>query len=230
MSEPRIVLVGATGLIGREISARAARLEGVSLTAIARRAVELPRGANVEPLVADPRDWPHAIEAARAGVLAIALGTTWTAAGRDEAAFRAVDQDLVLSCARAARAAGARRCIVVSSIGARASSRSFYLKVKGEVEDALVGLGFERLDILRPGLLRGARDGEARPAERLAMLASPLTDSLLRGGLRRYRSIPARTVAAAILAIAGDERPGRFDHEHDAIVEAAKRLAGPVRR
>src|SRR5687767_6541497 len=109
MSDPvRIVLVGATGLVGTTLIARAARREGYRLTALARREVALPEGARMELLVADPAKWGEAIAVAEASAIVIALGTTWRAAGRDEAAFRAVDKDLVLACARAAKAAGVR--------------------------------------------------------------------------------------------------------------------------
>ena len=230
MSEPlRVVLVGATGLIGTTLIARVVGRERYRLTAIARREVALPQGARMELLVADPANWGEAIAAANASVIVIALGTTWRAAGRDEAAFRAVDKDLVLASAQAAKAAGVRQCIVVSSVGALASSGNRYLRVKGEVEDALAKLKFERLDILRPGLLRGPR-AERRPAERLAMLASPLADRFLHGGARKYRSVRATTMADAILALAVEKPRGRFVHEHDAIVRAAAKLDSTARR
>ena len=220
-SEPRrIVLVGASGLIGTTVIAAAVGRDDLRLTALARREFALPKGAKMDLLVAPPSDWPGLIESARADTLVIALGTTWRAAGRDEAAFRAVDETLVLDCARAARAAGVPRCIVVSSVGADAGSRNFYLRVKGEVEAALSALGFERLDILRPGLLRGPR-AERRPAEKLAMLATPFTDRLLHGGLRRYRSVTAETMAQAILNLTVAAPTGRFVHEHDSIRAAA---------
>ena len=226
MSEPlQIVLVGATGLIGSTLVQRAVGRDRYRLIAIARREAPLPPGARMEMLVADPAEWGTAIAAADAEVIVIALGTTWKAAGKDEAAFRAVDHDLVLACAGAAKTAGVRQCLAVSSVGALSSSSNRYLRTKGEVEDALVKLHFDRLDILRPGLLRGAR-GETRPAERLAMLASPLTDALMHGGLRKYRSVRATQVADAILALAAEQPRGRFVHEHDGIVRAARKLAG----
>lgn len=225
MSEPlRVALVGATGLIGATLIARAVDRTGYRLTAIARREVALPEGARMELLVADPAKWGDAIAAVDASAIVIALGTTWRAAGKDEAAFRAVDERLVLDCARAAKAAGVRQCIVVSSVGAARASRNFYLRVKGEVELALDQLKFERLDILRPGLLRGKRDGDRRIGERLAMLASPITDRFLVGGARKYRSVRATTVADAILALVMQKPRGRFIHEHDAIRRAAAKL------
>jgi len=222
MSEAkRIVLVGASGLIGSAVIAATVGRSDMRLTALARREFALPAGARMELLVADPSEWSGLIASARADVLVIALGTTWRAAGRNEAAFRAVDEKLVLDCARAAKSAGVPRCIAVSSVGADAGARNFYLRVKGEVEAALSALDFDRLDILRPGLLRGPRN-ERRPAERLAMLASPITDLLLHGGLRRYRSVTAETVARAILNLSTAGPTGRFVHEHDAIVRASR--------
>jgi len=172
----------------------------------------LPAGARLEMVVADPADWPAAIARAQPDVLVIALGTTIAAEGGDRQAFRAVDLDLVLAVARAARAAGTRQAIVVSSVGADAASRNFYLSVKGETESALTALNFARLDILRPGLLRGHRRGAPRPAEAIGQIVAPLIDPLLLGSLAKYRSIRARDVAAAILALA--QQPGRGRHVH----------------
>ncbi|MFY7837640.1 MAG: NAD(P)H-binding protein [Novosphingobium sp.] len=216
MSEPtRIVLVGATGLIGRVVMAEAVDRPDIHLVAVARREVPLPKGARLEMLLSDTEHWPDAIAAGRPHTVVIALGTTIKAVGGDKVAFRAVDHDLVLECAAAAKAAGARQLIVVSSVGAEFASKNFYLSVKGEVEDKLAKLHFERLDLLRPGLLRGHRDGPARPAERLGMMLSPLVDLLMLGKLRQYRSVRDRDLARVILSLAGAKQRGRFIHHHD---------------
>jgi len=187
----------------------------VRLTAVSRREVPLPPGARMEVLVSDTSHWADAIAAGRPQVAVIALGTTIKAQGGDKAAFRAVDYDLVLAVAKAAKDAGVRQLIVVSSVGAQFSSRNFYLSVKGETEDALAKLRFDRLDILRPGLLRGHREGPVRAAEAIGAVASPLLDLLLRGSLTKYRSVRARDLAQAILALAGAKVKGRFVHENN---------------
>lgn len=132
------------------------------------------------------------------------LGTTRRAAG-SEAAFRAVDHDLVLSFARLAAAAGAERLVLVSAVGANADSRNFYLRVKGETERALMQLSLRALDILQPSLLLGMRR-ELRAVELAAQLALGAIGPLLRGRLARWRPIAAETVAAAML---GAVRAGR---------------------
>ena len=158
MSKPtRIALVGATGLIGMSLIRLAVGRSDIRIVGISRREATLPPGARMELLVADPQNWGDAIAAANADVLVCALGTTWRKAGKDEAAFRSVDEVLVLDCAKAAKAAGLRQMIVISSVGAEPFSKSFYLRVKGEVEQKLGKVGLPRLDILRPGLLRGPR-------------------------------------------------------------------------
>ena len=224
MSKPiRIALVGATGLIGMSlIRYGVGRSDLFRIAGIARRETALPNGARMELLVAEPAGWPNAIAAANADVLVCALGTTWRKAGKDEAAFRAVDQELVLACGTAAKAAGVRQMIVISSVGADAGAKNFYLRVKGEVEQQLGKLGLPRLDVLRPGLLRGPRE-EVRPAERLGMLASPLFDLGLHGQFRKYRSIKAEQVAQAIIGLTQEKANGRFVFEHDAILRAARK-------
>ena len=81
------------------------------------------------------------------GIAISCLGTTMRVAGSRDA-FRAVDHDLVLAFAKAARDAGARHMISVSSVGAMPASGSFYLRTKAEAEAGLRKLKFERLDIL----------------------------------------------------------------------------------
>ncbi|HYD25031.1 MAG TPA: NAD(P)H-binding protein [Croceibacterium sp.] len=227
MSDPRrVLLVGATGLIGTTVMETARAHPLVRLVALTRREAPMPRGARMEMLVADPGGWGEAVAAVAPEAVICALGTTWRQAGRDEAAFRAVDHDLVLAVARAAKEAGAANFVLVSSAGAEAHAKAFYLRVKGEVEAAVAKLRFHRLDILRPGLLRGPRGGDRRPLERLGIVASPLTDRFLRGGRRGFRSIDARVVAAAALQGAREKAAGRFVHDNEAIHRLARRLEG----
>ncbi|QPC99521.1 MULTISPECIES: NAD(P)H-binding protein [Qipengyuania] len=225
MSETiRIALVGSTGLIGRTVMQACVGREDLRLTAIARREAKLPEGARMEMFVADPAQWDEVIEAIKPKAIICALGTTWKKSGQDEAAFRAVDQDLVMAVARAAKEHGVERFVHVSSVGADFASKNFYLRVKGEVERDLGKLRLGRLDILRPGLLRGTRENDRRVAERLGIAAAPLVNLALQGQYRKYRAIKAETVADAALALAKRNARGRFVHDNDAIVRAAKSL------
>lgn len=206
------LIVGATGLVGRAVIDA---FGDQRVTVVARRSVEGLAPHHSER-IAPPENWPDIIAAEKPTVLICCVGTTIRQAG-SQAAFRAVDHDLILAAARGARQGGTAHMIIVSSVGASAKASNFYLRTKGETEDALGTLGFERLDLLRPGLLLGDRPGPPRLGEGLATIAAPLADALLHGSFRRYRSIQGATVAAAVVELAGHGGSGVYIHENDAI-------------
>jgi uncharacterized protein YbjT (DUF2867 family) len=211
----RILLAGATGLVGFQTLQH---LESDDLHTISRRPVAA-KPSGIEAHIAEIADWPSIIAEAKPDVVICCLGTTIKTAGSKEA-FAAVDFGLVTSFATAAKTAGARHMIAISSIGASANAASFYLAIKGQTEAALQALAFERLDILRPGLLRGNRE-EIRSGEALGIMLSPVTDALMHGPLRRYRSIASAVVAKAIANLAHKGGHGSFIHENDAIAALA---------
>jgi uncharacterized protein YbjT (DUF2867 family) len=113
--------------------------------------------------------------------------------------------DCVMAFARAAKEAKAQRFIVISSAGADAQSKNFYLRTKGEMENAVASMGFPATEILQPGLLMGLRS-QMRPLELGAMAVMPLVNPFLRGPREAFRCISVKTVAAAIV---GATRSGR---------------------
>jgi len=211
----KVVIAGATGLVGKQLVVELAGQAGVETHILVRRDPgRVPAGVIVH--VVDPKDWHAVVASIKADVAISCLGTTMKSAGSKDA-FRAIDFELVAAFAHAARQAGARHMIAVTSVGTSPRAANFYLKTKSEAEAAMVEAGFDRVDFLRPGLLTGGERPESRPAESVAILLAPLTDRLTVGGLSRYRSIPAHMVAQAIarLAVTGGE--GRHIHQNDAI-------------
>ena len=196
-----VLLAGATGLIGQ---AYAAAWQGPgTLHLLVRR--PLASSAPLQQVhVVDFAALP-ALPAADAALCA--LGTTIAVAG-SQAAFRAVDFDAVLNFARAARAAGARKFAVVSSLGADRHSSNFYSRTKGEMEVAVAGLGFDSVIVARPSLLTGNRRALGQPlraGERLAQaFAAPLAPLIP----RRWRPIAAATVARALHRALLQAEPG----------------------
>ncbi len=138
------------------------------------------------------------------------LGTTIRKAG-SQPAFREVDFDYVVSLGRWGLEHGASHFLVVSAMGADAGSRVFYNRVKGEMEAAVSKLGYASVDIFRPSLLLGARK-ESRPGERIGEAALAVLNPFLLGSWRHYRSIPAETVARAMVEKARAAVPGVHIH------------------
>jgi uncharacterized protein YbjT (DUF2867 family) len=146
------------------------------------------------------------------------------AAGSREA-FRRVDHDYVVAFGKLALALGARSLAVVSSVGADPAARSFYLRVKGEMEHELRSLGLPSLVILRPSLLLGERR-EARLGERAGELGLRLASPLLKGSLARYRPVHAHTVALAAVAAGRGAAAGVLILEHAELERWAATPAG----
>jgi uncharacterized protein YbjT (DUF2867 family) len=202
----RVALVGASGLIGRELAAcLAADPACAELHLVLRRPLPaVDTSAKVQV---------HRLGAAGMPALApiddalCALGTTIKTAG-SQTAFRTVDFDAVLAFATRAREAGATRLAVVSALGANPKSGNFYTRVKGEMEAAVAALGFDCVVIARPSLLAGDRAALGQPVrigERMALAVTGPLGALIPKALR---PIKATTVARGMLAALQQARRG----------------------
>lgn len=127
------------------------------------------------------------------------LGTTMKKAGSKEA-FLKVDLDMVVEFAKKAKEAGINRFALVSSIGANPKSSNFYLRTKGQAEEELKKIGFERLVIVRPSLLLGKRN-EKRLGEDIGKAIYYIFRFLFIGPLKKYRGIMDEDVAKAMIVL-----------------------------
>ncbi|MFH1810580.1 MAG: NAD(P)H-binding protein [Pseudomonadota bacterium] len=205
-------LAGASGMVGQQLLQQMLDDSALSVVALGRRRVERTH----ERLLQVQLDFTDAtaFDALPAPDLALcSLGTTRKKAG-SAVAFRAVDFDAVRTFAQAARRRGALTFLHVSSIGANPRSRTLYTAVKGEIEEAVAGLGFDSCYAFRPSILDGRR-AESRPLEHLGLMIT----RVLAPVLGPYRPTPATAVAQAMLAAAREPRPGAH------IVEAGTILA-----
>lgn len=135
------------------------------------------------------------------------LGTTMKKAGSKEQ-FWKVDHDYPLALARISKDNGAKKFLLVSALGADADSSIYYNQVKGRIETAIDGVGFDSYHIFRPSLLLGPRD-EKRSGEEAAKTFYRIFDFLIP---LKYKGVEGSRVAEAMLSYAKDERPGRFLH------------------
>ncbi|HUL68676.1 MAG TPA: NAD(P)H-binding protein [Gemmatimonadales bacterium] len=208
----RVLLLGATGLVGSEcLRQMVADPVFERVLVLARRSLRAEdRAPKVVEQLVDFDQLESIKPSTPVDAVMCALGTTIKQAGSQER-FRAIDYGYPLAAARLALAQGARHYLLVSSLGADARSRVFYSRVKGELEAAISALPFRTVSILRPSLLLGDRQ-ERRVGEllmkRVAFLFPP-----------KWRAIHGRDVAAAMLRVAKEDLPGRR------IIESAQMLA-----
>lgn len=199
----RVVVLGATGLVGRELvqqllTGQPTLMSGsdVPPADLVRIIVRRPSGITsdrLEERVVDferPDEWTRLIEGE---VLFSTMGTTLKTAGSQDAQWR-VDHDYQLWAAQAAKQNGATHCVLISSTGANSRSSLFYPRMKGALEERVQQLAFSSLTIIRPSLLEGERE-ENRPGERWALKTlGKLPRALLPAALR---PVPVRQVALA---------------------------------
>lgn len=216
------LIVGGSGLVGRYCLQALLEEPGYgTVISVARRKLPInEHGKLVQKVL--PLETLASLVLPPVDDVFCALGTTIRKAGSQEA-FRQVDYELALAVADRGLRFGAKQFILVSSVGAEASSRNFYLRTKGELEAALIRLPFAAVHIFRPSFLVGKRE-ESRFGESLAIPAAKIFQFLLMGSLRKYRPISAATVGRAIVAAAKADRKGPFIWQYDEI----KRLAPSI--
>jgi uncharacterized protein YbjT (DUF2867 family) len=199
----RTAIAGATGLTGQQVLNRLLDDGGFDpVLAVLRKPMHRSHPRLQEKVVSFER--LAELTPVELDVAFCCLGTTIRKAGSKEA-FRAVDYGYVMDFARWAKRNGARHFLLVSSVSASVGSGNFYLRVKGEAERDLEGLGFEWLDIFQPSFLLGTR-GESRPGERIGQAVIQGIQFALVGPLERYRGVAGSAVGQAMVARA--KEPG----------------------
>lgn len=134
------------------------------------------------------------------------IGSTIKQAGSKEA-FYEVDHDIPVMLAEAAGKNKVPGFHLISAMGANKDSRIFYNRVKGQMEEDIKKIPFERINILRPSLLLGDRQ-EFRLGEIIATPLMKLISPLMVGSFENYRPVHVKTVARAMHRAAISEEKG----------------------
>jgi uncharacterized protein YbjT (DUF2867 family) len=149
------------------------------------------------------------------------IGTTINKAGSQDA-FRKVDFEYPKQFANLALKNDIKQFLIISSLGADATSSNFYLKTKGEIQDLLKDCNFESVSVLQPSLLLGKRK-EFRLGEKIGSFFMKLFSILLIGNLKKYRAIQSEAVAKAMFIIAQKNYKGFHIIESDSIQKIANK-------
>lgn len=211
-----VMIIGATGLVGREIvrqSLANSNVESVSI--FVRRPSNLAQFVNASKLKEHVVNFDRVSTWASlltGDTLYSAMGTTLSQAGSEDAQYK-VDYQYQWDVAHAARQNGCQTLVLISAAGANPDSPFFYMRTKGELETDVEILGFPFLRILRPGLLHGNRSGirsESRIGEVIANRVLGAADRFLPRTFfpLRLKPIPVETVAAAALRAANRTHAG----------------------
>lgn len=201
----KAVLIGATGAVGKDLLQ--ALLEDARYTevvAFARRALGVQHEKLREHTIDfdAPATWQELV---KGDVLFSTLGTSLKQAGSKEAQ-RHIDYDYQLTFAKAARANGVKSLVLLSSIGADSKSSIFYLRLKGELDDAVQCLGFDSLSIVRPPSLIRAKSKRFGETASVKFLQAANAIGLAKRLAPMETAVVARSMAALGLDSASGTR------------------------
>ncbi|SFI50416.1 NAD(P)H-binding protein [Jannaschia pohangensis] len=191
-----VVMIGATGAVGGHC-ARAVSGRG-QLTSLGRRVATGIDAAQHVVDLADPPSYAAHLAGQSVAICCLGVGEP-SKVTRDE--FRRIDHDIPLGFATAARAAGVGHFLLLSSVGANAASPSFFLRTKGQLEDGLRALAFDRLSLFHPSMIL-TPENRYGLSQALTLAIWPRLTPLLRGPLRRFRGIAVDRLGQAIAATA----------------------------
>lgn len=154
-------------------------------------------------------------------VIFCCVGTTQKKVKGDKDEYRKVDFDIPVNAAKIGIEKDFQQYYLVSAIGADNKSSNFYLKLKGETEDAVKGFAFKSIGFFQPSILLGSRT-DNRPAEKVMQKLMKFFSRLLIGSFKKYRAIDALDVAKAMVKASKDDKPGvhwyRFDEMKNSLI------------
>jgi uncharacterized protein YbjT (DUF2867 family) len=190
------LLFGSGGLTGNELLNQLLTDERYTCVKLFNRHPVNVRHNKVEEYIIDFNNLPTFAQLLTGDVIFCCLGTTIRKAGTKEA-FCLVDYEYPKQIAALTSANGVLVCCVMSAIGANAKSSNFYLRTKGEMEEAVSNNKFDQTVFIRPSLILGDRK-ESRTGEKIGKALSVLISPLLGGVLSRYKPVQAKDIAAAM--------------------------------
>ncbi|WP_449387302.1 NAD(P)H-binding protein [Chryseobacterium lineare] len=190
----KALVIGATGATGKDLVNQLLQdkdFEEVNI--FVRKPIDIQNEKLKAHVVnfENPEEWKDKV---KGDVAFSCLGTTLKAAGSKEAQ-RKVDFDYQYEFAKAAKENNVDDYILVSSYGAHPKSKIFYSKMKGELEEAVKKLHFEKITIFKPGMLE--RKDSDRAGEVLGSRIIKFANKL--GLLESQKPLPTDVLAKAMI-------------------------------
>ena len=217
MSEKTAAIIGATGMIGEYLTGLLLADDYFSTVRIIVRRPAPKTHPKMEVKLVDFTD-VESLKLSLEGADAVfcCIGTTNKNVKGDKELYRRIDFDIPLKAAMFCKETGCEKFILISAVGAKATAGSYYLQLKGQLEDAIQLIGLASIHIMQPSLLLGNRK-ENRPTERILTGPFKFLSRLFTGSWRKYKPIHGTTLAKAMLNAAKFGKAGAFKYTYDEI-------------
>lgn len=196
MKFKQVTLFGATGLIGGYLLKFLLKDSDIHLiNLVGRKSFHLQHD-KINNIVIDFEDFSSILNSVSGSeIVFVSIGTTMSKVNGDKQKYKSVDFDIIFNIAKACKQKNVRQLIYVSSLGANSNSSNFYLRLKGEIDEAIAELNLNSTSVFRPSVLLGKRN-ESRPGEKILQLVMPLLDFIIPSD---SKAIKAEDVAKSML-------------------------------
>ena len=196
MKFKQVTLFGATGLIGGYLLKFLLKDSDIHLINLVGRKPFHLQHHKINNIVIDFEDFSSILNSVSGSeIVFVSIGTTMSKVNGDKQKYKSVDFDIIFNIAKACKQKNVRQLIYVSSLGANSNSSNFYLRLKGEIDEAIAELNLNSTSVFRPSVLLGKRN-ESRPGEKILQLVMPLLDFIIPSD---SKAIKAEDVAKSML-------------------------------
>lgn len=211
------IIIGANGLVGSELTKQILSDEAYSkVTLIARRYIDLEH-EKLDIQIVDFKNLHKDWDLFKCDDMYYCLGTTRSETPK-KTDYQKIEYDYCVNIAKISHHNKVRKFLYISSLGASPKSWFYYLKLKGEVEEQLMLIGFEYLHIFRPYVLLGKREG-FRYGESVAKFFLKIFNFMMVGFLKNFKGMPAILLAKSMIHYAKQNNKGVFIHSNREIHE-----------
>ncbi|RZO98193.1 MAG: NAD-dependent epimerase/dehydratase family protein [Flavobacteriales bacterium] len=216
MKFKQVTLFGATGLIGSYLLEFLLKDSDIHLINVVGRNPFHLQHDKINNIVIDFED-VSSISNSITGSEAVfvSIGTTMSKVNGDKIKYKSVDFDIIFNIANACKQKNINQFIYVSSLGANANSSNFYLRLKGEIDEAVAKLNLNSTSVFRPSVLLGKRN-EFRPGEKIMQFVMPLLDFMIPSN---SKAIKAEDVAKSMLNTTKNYKTGLHIYQHSQIID-----------
>ena len=210
----KILVAGSTGLVGKTLITDF--LQEHEVIAISRRPFKFPNNVKQELI-----DFNKDFSLKPADHFFICLGYPLELLDliymRDKIKpkFEEVDFGLVIKLAKMALDVGIKDMSVISSVMADKNSLNHYLKIKGEMEEEIKKLSFNKINIFRPSHLLGERENKIGLDVQIFEKVTNIFGQVLPSQLKDFKNVEARTLAKNMVTEAFNNKTGvsYFSHK-----------------
>ena len=201
----QVTLFGATGLIGSYLLEILLKDSDIHLINLVGRKSFYLRHDKINNIVIDFEDHESISESIRSSeAVFVSIGTTMSKVNGNKQKYRNIDFDIIYNISNACKENSIKQLLIVSSLGADSKSNSFYLRLKGEIEQVVYELNLTSTSIFRPSVLLGNRN-EFRLVERILQFIMPLFGFIIP---LKLKAIEAKHVARSMIKISKNPKSG----------------------